>query len=89
MIKYDLFMNLPTGSIIKGENQNTHLLQLLKNIYEHKQLGILWNQYLVQRVFKISFKQSDIDRCVFFQGGVILIFYFYDGCFLTPSSKSV
>ena len=66
-------MRLPTELRIKVLNQNIYLLQLLKPICGHKQPGRVWNQHLVQELFGISFKQSFIYRCVFYQGGVIFI----------------
>ena len=57
-------------------------------IYGQKQAGIVWNQYLVQGLLNIGVKQSDNDKCVIFQGDVILFFYVDNGYFLIPRSKS-
>ena len=46
-IEYDLFMKLLMVLIIKGANQKTCCLQLLKNIYDHKQAERVWNKYLM------------------------------------------
>ena len=70
-IEYDLFMKLLMILIIKGLNQKTCFLQLMKNVCGQKQAGIAWNQYLVQGLLKIGSKQSDIDN-VFILGGIIL-----------------
>ena len=71
LIEYDQLMKLTMSLRIKGLNQKTHFLKLLKNIYVQKQGGRLWNQYIVQRILDISFKQSYIDKCVFYRGDTI------------------
>ena len=67
-------MKLTTVLIIKGVQQKILFLQLKKNIYGHKRAGRVWNQHSVQGILNIGFKQSDIDKYVFYQGDVIFFF---------------
>ena len=73
-LEYNLFMKLPTILRIKGVNQKTRYLQLLKNSYRKKQAGRVRKQYLVQGVLNICFKQSDIDKCAFYQDSGLSFF---------------
>ena len=82
-------MKLPTLLRIKGLKKKTSYLQLLKNIYDQKQAGILWNQYLLQDILNIGFEQSDIDKFIFYLSDTILFFCVDDGFLLSLSSKSV
>jgi Reverse transcriptase (RNA-dependent DNA polymerase) len=38
-VECDLYMKIPKGFTIKGGNRDTHLIQLLKNLYGQKQAG--------------------------------------------------
>ena len=46
-------MKSPKGLRIKGANNKTHCLKILKNIYSQKHVGRLWYQYLVQGLLNI------------------------------------
>ena len=43
----------------------------------------------MQELFNVIFKQSGIDKFVFYGCGVMIFLYADYGCFLRPSSKSV
>ena len=43
--------------------------------YDQKQEGRVCNQYLFQGLLNIGFQLSDIDKCVIYQGDVIISFY--------------
>ena len=80
-------MKLRTGLRIEGAKQNTDCLQLLKDIYGQKQSGIVLNQYILQGPLNTSFKQSDIDKCAFYQDSGLSFFCVYYRCLLITSSK--
>jgi hypothetical protein len=81
-IKMHMYMELPTEIHTKHGNSKDHILKLLANIYGQKQAGCVWNSYLFTKLWKINFKQSLIDDCVFYRDDVIFIVYVDDGIFL-------
>jgi hypothetical protein len=88
-IKMDMYMELPGGIHLKNGNLKDHVLKLLANLYGQKQAGRVWNSYLVNKLFKIDFKQSLINDCVFYCGDVIFIVYVNDGIFLGSSDEQL
>jgi hypothetical protein len=88
-IEMDMYMKLPTGIHTKHRNSKDHVLKLLANIYGQKQVGCVWNSYLVTKLREINFKQSLIDNCVFYRDNVIFIVYIDDGIFLGPSDQQL
>ena len=65
------------------------MLKLLQNIYGGKNSGRIWNEYLVQGLINIGFKQSKIDECVFFRGNVVFLCCLDDGIFAGPGLKEI
>ena len=41
-----LYMRLPQGYHRKGITKDTHVLKLIRNIYDQKKAGRVWNKYL-------------------------------------------
>jgi hypothetical protein len=87
-IKMDMYMELPTGIHTKHENSKDHVLKLLA-IYRQKQIGCVWNSYLVTKLHEINFKQSLIDNCVFYRDDVIFIVYVNVRIFLGSSDQQL
>jgi hypothetical protein len=81
-IKMDIYMELTQGIETKTRNSKDHVLKLLKNIYGQKQAGHVWNEYLINKLASINFKQSLIDDCVFYCGDIIFMVYVDDGIFI-------
>jgi hypothetical protein len=88
-IEMDMYMELPDGFLLKEGNRKDHVLKLLANLYGQKQAGRVWNSYLVNKLLKIDFKQSQIEDCVFYRGDVIFIVYVDDGNFLGLSDEQL
>jgi hypothetical protein len=88
-IEMDMYMKLPTGIHTKHRNSKDHILKLLANIYEQKQAGHVWNNYLVTKLQEINFKQSLIDNCVFYRDDIIFIVFVDNGIFLGSSDKQL
>ena len=57
-IEMDIYMELPQGIESAAGKSKDHVLKLLKNIYGQKQAGHVWNEYLIDRLNSIGFKQS-------------------------------
>ncbi len=59
-------MELPQDIKTKYGNSKDHVLKLVANLYGQKQAGRVWNQYLVEKLQSIGFKQSKVDECIFY-----------------------
>jgi hypothetical protein len=81
-IEMDIYMELPQGIETAKRNSKDHVLKLLKNIYGQKQAGCVWNEYLVDKMSSIGFKQSLINDCVFYCEDIIFMVYMDDGIFI-------
>jgi hypothetical protein len=89
-VKCDLFMQLPRDLTFEGIHPATHCLKLKKNLYGSKQAGRVWNQHLVNGLVKtMSFQQSVVDKCVFYQGSTMLLVYVEDAIFCGPSASDI
>jgi hypothetical protein len=85
----DIYMELPQGIETTEGNSKDHVLKLLKNIYGQKQAGRVWNEYLVDKLNSIGFKQSLIDDCVFYRGNIIFMVCVDDGIFIGSSDSQL
>ena len=88
-IEMDMYMELPMGINTTLGDSKDYVLKLLQNIYGQKQAGRVWNQYLVQKLLSIGFKQSLVDECVFYRGDIIFIVYVDDGIFMGRSDEQL
>eukprot|EP00957_Ditylum_brightwellii_P108962 8312012-Ditylum_brightwellii.AAC.2 len=67
-IKCNLYMMLPPGIATKDGTSKTHVLKLEQNLYNQKQVGWVWNQYLTEKLKGIGAEQSNVDECIFYRG---------------------
>jgi hypothetical protein len=74
---------------VDGGKNEDYVLQIRKNIYGQKQVGRVWNQYLVKKLKKIGFVQSKIDECVFYRGRVMYVLYTDDSILAGPDKKEL
>ncbi len=72
-IKMDIYMELPQGIMTVQGNSKDHVLKLEKNIYGQKQVGCVWNSFLVDKLMFIGFTPSLINGCVFFRDDAIFM----------------
>ena len=77
-----LYMHFPKGYEFKdGISEDTHVLELTKNIYGQKQAGRVWNKYLDEGLGEIGFKPSKMDPCLYFCSHIALLVYI-DNCIM-------
>lgn len=90
-VERELYMEIPKGVHVEGlkESSKDYVLQIHKNLYGQKQAGRVWNQYLVQKLKKIGFKQSKVDECVFFRGRSLYVLYTDDSLLAGPDPKEL
>jgi hypothetical protein len=74
-IEMDIYMELPQGIQTMHENSKDHVLKLEKNIYHQKQVGCVWNLFLVDKLMSLGFTPSLTDDCVFYCGDIIFMVY--------------
>jgi hypothetical protein len=70
-------------------NINTHVLNLLKNLYGQRQAVRVWNKHLTSGLVKIGFIQFEVDECVFYQDGVIYMLYVDAGIFFCLTMSKI
>ncbi|KAL7476098.1 hypothetical protein ACHAW6_001979 [Cyclotella cf. meneghiniana] len=78
----DLYMELPHGVVAAKATKKT-VIQLIANIYDQKQFGRVWNQYLVSKLEFIGFTQSHIDK-----DDIIFIVCVHNGIFLGTQTSN-
>jgi hypothetical protein len=81
-------MEIPHRFEFDGSRQ-MHCLQLKKNLYGQKQAGRVWNKHLHKGLVKLSFKQSNIDACVYYCNLTILLCYVDDMILIDPDDKEI
>ena len=80
-IKFDMYMEIPEEIKTKYGNRKTHVLKLLKQLYEKRQGCRVWNQHLPKVLQEIGFQQSRVDDCMFYWRKVIFTVYVDEGIF--------
>jgi Reverse transcriptase (RNA-dependent DNA polymerase) len=72
-VETDIFMEIPAGFKVKGNNDN--VLPLINNLYGQKQAGRVWNLYLSEGLIEMGFTQSKNDPCIFWRGSSLIVIY--------------
>jgi hypothetical protein len=80
-IECDIYMELPSGIETKHGISKDYVLKLLAILYGQKQAGRVWNQYMVDKLREIGFRQSQVDKCIFYCDDIIFIVYLDDKLF--------
>jgi hypothetical protein len=81
-------MEIPKGFECEG-SRDTHVLQLIKNLYGQKQAGRVWNQHLVKQLSQLGFRQSQVDECVFYYRHSIFLMYMDDTILMGPDEAEL
>ena len=84
-----LNMRLPQGYHHKGITKDTHVLQLIRNIYGQKQAGRVWNKCLEEGMKEVGFTPSDYDPCLYYKRNVVMLIYIDDCLVFSPDSKLI
>ena len=81
-LKVPVYMELPLGfDALQNGNRKLYILQLNKSLYDLKQAGFNWFAKLRNGLLDPGFTQSNIDACVFFGKGCIVLTY-VDDCII-------
>ena len=89
-VECEIFMELPPGFKIQG--QDDYILKLVKNLYGLKNASKQWFNLIKDNLTNekpdgLGFKQSDIDPCLFYRDGCVLLIY-VDDCLIFVKEKS-
>ena len=74
----NLYMKIPKGFEVKGENRGEYVFKIKKKTYGQKQAVLVWNKHLCAKLEKVVFKQSIVDECVFYKENMIYVLYTND-----------
>jgi hypothetical protein len=79
----DIWMELPRGMVPDHDETNKHLyvLKLKKNLYGLKQASFNWFDKLKTGLMDRDFKPSQIDSCLYYKKGMIVLTY-VDDCII-------
>ena len=58
-------------------------------MYGQKQAGRVWNQFLDAALTKIRFTPSDVDLCLYFKPGIVLVVYIDDCILFSPDNSLI
>ena len=88
-VEVPLYLRIPQGFNPRRGSRKTHALQLLRNVYGQKQAGHVWNQFLDAALTKIGFIPSDVDPCLYFKLGIVLVVYIDDCILFSPDNSLI
>ena len=78
----EIVMHIPRCFHVDGtKNRSEYVLKLKKNVYRLKQVSYNWSQLLRVGLFKLGFKQSKVDPCLYLKEDVICAIYVDDTIF--------
>ena len=74
----DVFMELPMGCVGPNGDRKGYVLKLNKSLYGLKQASHNWFNYLSEALQNRGFISSQVDKCVWFKEGIVLLQYVDD-----------
>ena len=83
----NVYWNLRQIQGSRGNNKD-YCLDLLKNLYEQKQAGCVWNKSLHSHLINQGFVQSAVDECIYVKGTLVFAVY-VDNALLFHRDKAV
>lgn len=84
-----VYMELPIGIELAGENKRHYVLKLNKNLYGLKQASLTWFEMLSKGLVDRGFTASKIDPCVFIRDNCIILVYVDDCIIISPDTKVI
>ena len=65
-IEFEMYMEIPQVIKTKGGSRTTHILNLLKNLYDTRKGSRVGNQQLTKGLEEILFQQSKVENCILY-----------------------
>jgi hypothetical protein len=88
-VERDTYMELPRGFVVEGRGSGDFVLKIHRNLYGGKSAGRVWNEYLVDKLKKAGFVQSQQDDCVFYKGRSVYVLYVDDSILTGPDEQEL
>ncbi|CAJ1938910.1 unnamed protein product [Cylindrotheca closterium] len=89
-VECPMYMEIPRECYVDGSEYNEqNVLLLKKNLYGAKQAGKVWFDFLRKGLKDIGFKQSKVDKAVFYKGETIFIVYVDDAILMGPNGREI
>ena len=85
----DVFMELPLGCVGPNGDRKSHVLKLNKSLYGLKQASHNWYNYLSDALTNRGFIQSQVDQCVWYQDGLVVLQYVDDLLLIGTDDKII
>ena len=89
-VEKEIYMKIPKGFRVTGNNHDDYVLKLNKNVYGQKQAGRVWNKFLEKKLInEVGFTKSKYDECVFYKNKTIYILYTDDSILAGPDKDEI
>ena len=87
----DIWMELPRGMVPDCDdgNKRSYVLKLKKNLYGLKQASFNWFDKLKSGLVDRGFKPSEIDPCLYYKKGMIILTYVDDCIIVSTEMKKI
>ena len=86
----EMFMHIPRGFHVDStKHRSDYVLKLKKNLYGLKQASYNWSELLNTGLFKLGFKQSKVDPCLYLKDDIICAIYVDDTIFWAPKDSII
>ena len=82
----DIYIHLPAGFQIPGPT--SYVIKLIKNLYGLKQGGYNFYEKLKYELLRRDFIMSEVDPCIFYKKGIIVLTY-VDDCLIFAQDSSL
>jgi hypothetical protein len=84
-----MYMTIPPGIEVPHGNRKEYVFEIKRNLYGQKQAGRVWYHYLISKLKKIGWTQSNIDPCVLYKHNMIYILYTDDTIIMAPTDNEI
>ncbi len=90
-VERTLYMKVPAEIKIEGgRDAKDYVIKIHRNIYGQKQAGRVWNKFLSNKlVNELGFKQSKVDKCVYYRGKTLYVLYTDDSLLAGPDKDEI
>ncbi len=89
-VEKEIYMKIPKGFEVTGENAKDYVLKLKRNVYGQKQAGRVWNKYLKKKLIEeVGFTKSKHDECVFYKNNTVYILYTDNSILAGPDKHEI
>ncbi len=89
-LKEDVYISLPAGfEGAEGEQSSEVVMKLNRSLYGLVQAPMYWYEHLNKSLQEAGFKPSDLDPCLFYGRGMVVLVYVDDCLFFGPNKDEI